>query len=438
MKRRYRRYFVMLEEEDKGYSISKSEGTKGYGKIEVRNSSGILSLYCQNLKKLEEKKESYRLYLIQTKATLEPVVVDIGPVKVEGGGKGEIIWEFNAENVKGSKKAIEDFDTLALAVETVEESQRVVVPLVGYIHKEKTNWKSALQKNLFISSEIKSVKRPDEKSLEIQNDIVSMKEKLEEKPKEKSEEKPKEKTRESIKEKSQKEEKPKEENLEKEKLEKEKLEEKKTKEEVPKEKKPREEEQQEKKSLEIKGKETLKESQLEEKPKSPYSFEKDWDAVSKEVHPLQKYIESTLKVFPRVEPFDEKLLDYEWWQIQYNEQTIYRAYLPFISHIEMMSNPYYYHYSYYFSSEYQKQLYRYQHYIFGICYDENKRAKYYVYGIPGKSNITEQPYRGKTGFVYWHPSHYAQFKQAGFGYWLMHIDAETGKVVEVLRSRENQ
>ncbi|AKL93607.1 hypothetical protein CACET_c00890 [Clostridium aceticum] len=433
MKRRYRRYFVMLEEEDKGYSISKSEGTKGYGKIEVRNNNGTLSLHCQNLKKLEEKKESYRLYLIQTKNVLEPIVVDIGPVKVEGSGKGEIIWEFNSENVKGSKKTIEDFDTLTLVVETIEESQRVIIPLVGYIHKEKTNWRAALQKNLFIASEVKK-----EKPVDFQRSAEKVQEKSEEKIQVKPEEKMQEKLEEKVKV-----DKPKQEKLKEEKPKEEKSKEEKSKEEKPiepakekiKEDQLKEEKTQESNSLEIKEN-SLEENLSHKKPESQYSFEKDWDIAAKEIPPLQKYIESTLKVFPRVEPFDEKLQDYEWWQIQYNTQTIYRAYMPFISHIEMMINPYYYHYSYYLSSEYQKQLYRYQHYIFGVCYDDNKRAKYYIYGIPGKKITKEQPYQGKTGFVYWHPSHYAQFKQEGFGYWLMHIDAETGKMVEPL-SQEN-
>ncbi|SET23189.1 hypothetical protein SAMN05660297_01763 [Natronincola peptidivorans] len=384
MKRRYRRYFVILEEEDKGFSISKSEGPKGYGKIEVRNDHGTLSLHCQNLKQLDEKKERYRLYLIHTKDTEEPVIVDVGPLQVDKHGKGEAVWEFNAENVKGFRKAIEVFDVLVLAVEPLEESQRIIAPLVGYIHKEKTRWKPLLQKKLFITT--KEEEKPEQKQ-----EAVAPKE-----------EKKLEKKQEAVA--------PKEEK---------KLE-KKQEAAVPKEEKKPEKKQE-------------AAAPKEEKPTSSYSFEKDWDTVEK-ANPAQQYIESTLKIFPKVEPFDRNLENYEWWQIQYNAQTLYRTYMPFIAHIETMINPYYYHYPYYQASEYQRQLYGYQHYVFGICYDEKKRAKYYVYGIPGKKTSAEQPYKGKTGFVYWHPSHYQQFNQEGFGYWLMHIDAETGKVVEPLEA----
>ncbi|MCC5911126.1 MAG: hypothetical protein JJT76_11885, partial [Clostridiaceae bacterium] len=164
MKRRYRRYFVMLEQEDKGFSLSKTDDPKGYGKIEVRNEKGTLSLYCQNLKKLEEKKERYRLYLISTEDKEESTVVDIGPIQVENNGKGEVIWEFNTENVKGFEKSIEDFDTIAVMVEPLEGSQRITAPLVGYIHKEKVNWRSAVQKkqNAFMpyTAEDKSKPKP--------------------------------------------------------------------------------------------------------------------------------------------------------------------------------------------------------------------------------------------------------------------------------------
>ncbi|MCC5911216.1 MAG: hypothetical protein JJT76_12335, partial [Clostridiaceae bacterium] len=177
----------------------------------------------------------------------------------------------------------------------------------------------------------------------------------------------------------------------------------------------------------------------EENLKSSYSFEKDWDAkkdqdldINTEARHLQKYIETTLKIYPKVEPFDEKMKNYEWWQIQYNTQTIYRAYMPFIAYVEMMQNPHYYHNAYYYTSEYHKQLYMYQHHIFGVCYDEKRRARYYVYGVPGRRTSMEQPYRGKSGFVYWRPSHYKPFNQEGFGYWLMHVDPNTGGVIQPL------
>lgn len=413
MKRRYRRYFVILEEEDKGFGSSKSAAAKGYGKIEVKNDQGLLSVYCQNLKKLDEKKESYRLYLIHTKDPLEPTVVDVGPIEVDKNNKGEIIWEFNAENVKGFKKAIDDFDVLSLVVETIGESQRVLAPLVGYIHKEKTDWKPILQRKWLGTTK-----------LEKNKGLETPKNPLKEGAKEKIQEKPVEIVRENQKPPlSPKKEDPKKEEI------------------LPKEKSSSKEK--------LPEKEKIAKPVLEEKPQQEpqttkaYGYDiKDTKSYhhgvgqQMEISPLQAYIENTLVIFPRVEPFDKDLENYQWWQIPYSTQTVYRAYMPFISHIDAMIYPSYYYYPYYAPSEYQKQFYRYQHYIFGICYDDRRRAKYYVYGIPGKKNPLEQPYKGETGFVYWHASHGQQLKEDGFGYWLIHIDAETGRVEKPLAATE--
>lgn len=430
VKRRYKRYFVILEEEDRGFSTSSSEGVKGYGKIEVRNDKGTLSLYCQNLRALEEKKESYRLYLISTKDAIKPIVIDIGPISADNNGRGEIIWTFNAENVKGSKRTLENFDTMALVVETLEESQRVVAPLVGYIHKEKTSWKSILQKELYFSN-----KSRQEKTFE------TFKEKALQEPLETNEIKDINDVKEDSKEvnKIQVDERNTEfqSNVKPEEL---MDNEEATKEEeviiyedmaIQEEVITKDEGVMREETIAITESSPLEVEDI--KSHKEHSFQEDWDV---ETTVLQQYIEATLKIFPRVELFDRNLRNYKWWQIQYNTQTIYRSYMPFISHLEILHNPYYYHYPYYYTSEYQNQLYRYQHYIFGIAYDEEKRAKYYVYGIPGKRTIEDQPYGGETGFIYWHPYNYTGLSQEDFGYWLLHIDANTNGVVEPLMETE--
>jgi hypothetical protein len=43
--------------------------------------------------------------------------------------------------------------------------------------------------------------------------------------------------------------------------------------------------------------------------------------------------------------------------------------------------------------------------------------------------LSEQPYEGMTGFVYWHPLQDKKGKKGDYGYWILHIDAKTGNVV---------
>lgn len=60
--------------------------------------------------------------------------------------------------------------------------------------------------------------------------------------------------------------------------------------------------------------------------------------------------------------------------------------------------------------------------IFGKLYEE-KEIKYYVYGILGSNKDETQPFMGSTGFIYYEPSVYE-----GYGYWLMYISVNTGKI----------
>ena len=43
MQRRYKRYFAMLESEDKGFEKSKDEKPNGYAKIEIKNATGRIN-----------------------------------------------------------------------------------------------------------------------------------------------------------------------------------------------------------------------------------------------------------------------------------------------------------------------------------------------------------------------------------------------------------
>ncbi|KAB3531827.1 DUF7922 domain-containing protein [Alkaliphilus serpentinus] len=398
MKRRYRRFFVILEGEDVGYEKVLSDALKGYAKIEIYNERGTMALICQNLKSTDGSNQRYRWYLINAKGDKEPTIVDIGPMAVDNSGKGEVVWEFNCDNVKGSGVDVEDFNLLVLLAETIGGDKELEAPLVGYIDKVKINWKPMVERKMFGSFK-KDQLVVEEKSLM-------------------NEEKP-----------TYKETKGQEIKLE---------EEKPIIDSAPLKAKP----------LEANRDDT---NYADPNVGKGYSFEEDriTSPQYKEADPqqqhnyseksilksLQDYIEGTLKMFPKVNPFQKNLDNYHWWQIHYNYQTIYRSYMPFIAYIDGMRQAAYYH-PYQYPSEYHRQIYMYQHYIFGIAYDNNQRAVHYVYGIPGKKTMEEQPYRGATGFEYWHPCSYEGGGGTNHGYWLLHIDVNTGKVVTPLKKTE--
>ncbi len=448
MQRKYRRFFVILESEE--LRNDRSQTPKGHAKFEVRNEKGVLSLTCQNLKPFKERNVRYRWYLVNT-SKAEPIVVDIGPMDVDDNGKGELTWEFIADNVKASKNEIDSFNIIALLVESIGEKKVFEAPLVGYIEKDtdKIDWRSMIERKLYGEFSIESkrsagrkqeVKKEEpnfgfelkeEKPLEIKKPIALEQKAV--KPVE-AKEIPIEQTAKPL--------------------------------EAPMIKPVAEIEQkplETTKPMPIKEKTALSfEEASDEMPKPLFkpvaelghtpaidvnyhipAIERPQikdatpkEAVQKDIvqkDTVQVYVEGTLKMFPKIQPFEENLESYQWWQLPYNYQTMYRAYMPFIAYIEGMRYPNYY-FPYQYPSEYQRLIYMHQHYIFGAVYDESKRIKYYVYGIPGRRVITDQPYGGTTGFVYWHPSSKEPHEATTHGYWLMHVDAETGKVVTPLET----
>lgn len=56
-----------------------------------------------------------------------------------------------------------------------------------------------------------------------------------------------------------------------------------------------------------------------------------------------------------------------------------------------------------------------------------EKLRYFVYGIPGRFYMQEQPFRGSTGYLYWQSED--MVKGEDMGYWLLYVDVHTGKIV---------
>ncbi|QUH19189.1 hypothetical protein [Alkaliphilus sp. B6464] len=456
MKRRYRRYFVMLEVEDKSSGTVKNEGPKGYAKIEVKNDEGTLAIYCQNLK-TGNNGDRYRWYLINTKKEGEPAIVEVGPMEVDEKGKGEVVWEFNAENVRGSMEEIDNFNVLILAVQNKDDKGNLFIPLVGYIDKEKpTAWRYALEKHLYIpskkekeiDSKIASPKPQEEPAIpeklhehiETDKEYIPIKDDIKEIIDENIEDQIEEtqSIKDEVENKSQSveeqiegeilketEEKVVEQNdiFVEEEIERESSEE--TEEKVIEQNDMFAEEQIERRVLKEIEEEVVEQNNIFVEEEGNTLLEDEINSEESYGVQMQGYIENALKDFPKVNPFVNNLEGYIWWQIPYNHQTIYRSYMPFILYVDSVRGP-----INYYASKMMQTIYLHQHHIFGILYEENSVAKYYAYGIPGRRLSSEQPYEGATGFTYWHPCDPGPQDINSHGYWILLIDPKNGKVIE--------
>lgn len=127
----YKRYFIILQEDDKGYEIAAGKIPTGYVKIEIKNGRGKLTAYAQNVKYGD--KIDYKMLLI---APSKKAAVDMGRLMVDSTGRGELNTEFDADNVMRSGMDITDFMVAAISTSTA-------IPLSGYTGRDKVQWKNA-------------------------------------------------------------------------------------------------------------------------------------------------------------------------------------------------------------------------------------------------------------------------------------------------------
>lgn len=514
MKRRYRRYFIMLELEDKNFSAFVNEETKGYAKVEIKNNQGLLSIYCQNIKN-GSSGNRYQWYLINTKTDGEPIIAEIGPMEVDEKGQGEVVCEFDPENVKGSMEQMDNFNVLALVALDEDGKGKLYTPLVGYIDKERPgtdSWLYTLSKYLYVplgrdamvEEKMVPLHSPPEEVIEkmpeevIESDVKEVTEEIIEEVKEEIAEEVIEEVKEEVMEEITEEavEEVAEEIIEeiKEEVAEEVIEEVKEEameeiieeviegiakdaveegvaEKIAEEVKEKDTEEIIEKVIEETTEETTKKiekdiaeeiaekiaEKAEEKPikeaeeKTEKIMEKDIKEtrgnhedgkfvsskpeqrsmgtaeVKKDeyVVQVQKYIENSLKDFPKVEPFVDNLSNYIWWQIPYNTQTMYRSYMPFILYLDSLKESTDSH-----DSSMLQIVYIHQHHIFGISYDENKKAKYYAYGISGRNLPLEQPFESNKELIFWHPCNNVPVNIESQGYWILTIDPKTGDAIK--------
>ncbi|WP_160196735.1 hypothetical protein [Senegalia massiliensis] len=463
---KYLRKFIMLE------SATSNTHIKGHSKIEVRDGRGKLEV---NISGIADVNNVYDIILIDDNSSKKEFLY-FGTMSDVGGGKSFYKNDFNPKNVLHSDRAIDDYNIIV-----IKSSDSEV--LYGYIHrKEKEKDILSIVSRKYEEPkeeiEIEEVKEEPKEEIEIEEVEEEPKEEIEieeveEEPKEEIEiEEVEEEPKEEI-EIEEVEEEPKEE-IEIEEVEEEPKEEIEIKEveEEPKEEIEFEEvEEGQEKEIEVKEIEREQETQgielnyddddihdedypnadsnLEEYilNKSERDLEEYYrykEYKSKEVNNQKKYNNKTtnnrnknkyqayslniLNYFNQVEPFKINLEEYNFWEITEDSVNIRRGFLPYYNYVVNMQYPYTLMNK---MNSPSKQIRKYKHYLFGIVSYGESTVKHFVYGIPGLFTRKEQPFRGMSGFTTWLES-----KDSGderLGYWLIHIDAKTGRIITPLR-----
>lgn len=426
------RNFIILQEDEKTHSSSGEKAMSGYAKIEAKGDKCKISFYAQNLK----KEENYSVVLICYKKDMKQIV-DLGSLKIDEGGKGEKSKEYYVNNIAGMELSCSKISGAAVCSKKDKEP---VFVMYGFMNGEeaKEDWKSL--KILKCKDEEVIVKKEYPKEKECKKE-----EKKEEKKKE--EKKKEEKKIECKKE----EECVKEEDRDCHKKEKECMKEEKEKEYIKEEKK-KEKECQEHKEYK---KEEMKEKKCTEKcvdEKINYSEEyKVCHKDKNDDHHCKKYIdgreniivdfneyEKRIEESKEIDPYNFELRggiglffkdvakDFEEIKDRYKDIRFCKWYKVNVNSLDDMlniSNYNKYTIAYYPMINYYPYIKKYGHFLMGYKCDNKGELKYIVYGVPGRKDIDDQPYAGKTGFVTWMNS------GDGNGFWLMFYDYKKSTVV---------
>ena len=109
-KKNYSRYFIILQEDEKGFSLDTEKSPSGYVKLEKKNNKCKISYYAQNL---SMEKQPYHLILVCNKkdvkivpdpSRMRPIDVDVlqgdcSKFKKETGWEPEIPFEKTMEDL---------------------------------------------------------------------------------------------------------------------------------------------------------------------------------------------------------------------------------------------------------------------------------------------------------------------------------------------------
>lgn len=369
------RNFIILQEDERGYSNASDKALSGYSKIESRAETCKVSFYAQNLKK---DTDDYHMILICCKKDCKQII-DLGKIVISDSGKGEVTKEYDASNIGGLGVSFDKICGAALA--KMKDGIPIYV-MCGFLNSEQPtdNWKN-----------YKVVKCNEHK----QTTTEKKPKKDEGKDYKKTDKKPEKKVEKC--------------------------------EEICEHKKRDEDE----KPLEISSvsKET-KDNIVEEVPYVPTEnlrgkfdeYEEQIEAV-KEFDPdvseirgsIGEYFEAVADGFQRCKDKYKEVKYTKWYKVPVND----------LYEMCNMSNYNKYTLAYYPMLNYYPYIKKHGYFMLGYKCDSEGNLKYIVYGVPGKKDKDEQPYDGKTGFVTW-----VKDKDVDdVGCWLMFYDYKNSTVV---------
>jgi hypothetical protein len=418
------RSFIILQEDERGHSVSSDKPLSGYAKIEAKNDKCKITFYAQNLKKDNGK---LCMILICSKKDNKQLI-NLGLVNISEQGKAETSCEYLANDVGGSGIL---FDKVSGAALAKEMDGKLTFVLGGFMNGEtpSDDWKAYKLTNAKIKTEmkveekveVKESSKDEHKKLEYEQD-KKVKVEIKEKVEKKREEELQQSVEEEVKDNPRKpEESPQEGKIVVEQADKNLG----VDEEINRAKVETPSNIVEDESVE--GYLDKINDREEEDPKD-HKFE-EYERSIVDVNERDEDLENSFEIRGSIGEFFQGVVqDFEevggFRDIKYCKW--YKVPVKDLDVMCNISNYNKYTVVYYPMINYYPYIKKYGYFMVGFKCDDEGRVKYLVYAVPGTKDKLEQPYGGKSGFVTWMP-----YSKQGkdYGYWLMFYDFKNSMIV---------
>ncbi|QAA30688.1 hypothetical protein [Clostridium manihotivorum] len=441
------RSFIILQEDERGHSVSSDKPLSGYAKIEAKNDKCKITFYAQNLKKDNTK---LCMILICSKKDNKQLI-NLGPVNITEQGKAETSFEYLANDIGGAGILFDKVSGAALAKDL---DGKLTFVLGGFMNGEtpSDDWKSYK----VISAKVKVDEKVEVKVEEKvehhdehhhKDDHKDEHKKLDHDEEEKVKVQIKEEIEQEIEKKINREEQSKAESkdvgLEAEdsvKAEEKSVQPSDESKQVADEVSTRVEDKVEKTSSESdEPVEAILENiddREEDEPKDDKFDQYERSIIDSKANfedsrqePEEQYEEPDFSIRGSIGEFFENVVqDFE--EIKgFRDIKYCKWYKVPVKDLDVMcniSNYNKYTVVYYPMINYYPYIKKYGHFMIGFKCDDEGRVKYLVYAVPGTKDKLEQPYGGKSGFVTWMPD---PKKEREYGYWLMFYDFKNSMIV---------
>ena len=129
------RNFIILQEDERGYSHSNDKALSGYAKVEAKGDKCKVSFYAQNLR----QEDNYSMVLICCKRELKQLI-DLGPLAINGVGKGDTSKDYYVNNIAGLGMSYEKISGAAICKVKDNETEFI---MHGFMNGEDSseNWR---------------------------------------------------------------------------------------------------------------------------------------------------------------------------------------------------------------------------------------------------------------------------------------------------------